>query len=118
MSLRDELRFRPGRTVLAELDAGGRTQAPGGKGKTTKRFAEQAAALAELQERLYAEGTQPGARRRLLVVLQGTDTSGKSGTIKHVAGQVDPQGVAIAAFRQPTAEERRHNFLWRIRRRV
>jgi len=118
MSLRDELRFTPGETVLAEVDARARPLAPGGKAATTKSFADQGDELAELQERLYAEGTQPGARRRVLVVLQSMDTSGKSGTIKHVAGEVDPQGLAITAFKAPTPEERRHNFLWRVRRRV
>jgi PPK2 family polyphosphate:nucleotide phosphotransferase len=64
--------------------------------------------LADLQERLYAEG-----RRALLVVLQGLDASGKDGTVKHVIGAVNPQGVTIAAFKQPTATELAHDFLWR-----
>ena len=51
----------------------------------------------------------------MLIVLQGMDTSGKGGTVKHVVGQVDPAGVRVIAFRSPTAEERRHDFLWRIR---
>ena len=67
--------------------------------------------LRELQERLYAEG-----KRSLLVVLQGTDTSGKDGTIIHVFGAVDPQGVQITGFKAPNAVERKHDFLWRIRR--
>ena len=46
------------------------------------------------------------------------DTSGKGGTVKHVVGQVDPAGVDVTAFREPTAEERRHDFLWRIRKRL
>jgi PPK2 family polyphosphate:nucleotide phosphotransferase len=46
------------------------------------------------------------------------DTSGKGGTVKHVVGQVDPGGVDVVAFRAPTAEERRHDFLWRIRKRL
>lgn len=65
--------------------------------------------LRHLQERLYAEG-----KRSLLIVLQGMDTSGKDGTIKHVIGAVDPQGARITSFKQPTPEERRHDFLWRI----
>ena len=67
--------------------------------------------LADLQERLYAEGT-----RALLVVLQGLDASGKDGTIKHVMRAVDPQGVTIAAFKQPTTTELAHDFLWRVDR--
>lgn len=71
--------------------------------------------LADLQERLYAEG-RTGGRRRILLVLQGMDTSGKGGTLRHVVGQVDPQGVKIAAFKAPTKEELAHDFLWRIKK--
>jgi PPK2 family polyphosphate:nucleotide phosphotransferase len=51
-----------------------------------------------------------------LLVLQGMDTSGKGGIVRHVLGAVDPQGVAMTAFKAPTAEERAKGFLWRIRR--
>lgn len=71
--------------------------------------------LADLQERLYAEG-HSGGHRSVLLVLQGMDTAGKGGTVRHVLGQVDPQGCRITAFGVPTAEERSHDFLWRIRR--
>jgi PPK2 family polyphosphate:nucleotide phosphotransferase len=54
----------------------------------------------------------------VLLVLQGVDTSGKGGAVRHVVGQMDPQGVHITAFGPPTPEERRHDFLWRIRRRL
>jgi len=69
--------------------------------------------LFNLQERLYAEH-----KRSLLIVLQAMDTGGKDGTITHVIGNLNPQGVQITAFKQPTPEERRHGFLWRIRRRL
>ncbi|MDJ0464200.1 PPK2 family polyphosphate kinase [Streptomyces sp. H27-C3] len=71
--------------------------------------------LADLQERLYAASTA-GDRRRLLLVLQGMDTSGKGGTVKHVIGLFNPSGCRIRAFKAPTAEERKHPFLWRITR--
>jgi len=70
--------------------------------------------LSELQERLWAERTT-GSRRRLLLVLQGMDTSGKGGVLRHTVGLVDPQGVKITSFKAPTAEERKHDFLWRVR---
>lgn len=73
--------------------------------------------LSTLQEQLYAEG-RTGGRRSVLLILQGLDTSGKGGTVRHVLGQVDPAGVHVVAFGPPTAEERRHDFLWRIRRRL
>ncbi|MFE5914841.1 PPK2 family polyphosphate kinase, partial [Streptomyces wedmorensis] len=69
--------------------------------------------LASLQERLYAASTA-GDRRRLLLVLQGMDTSGKGGTVKHVIGLFNPSGCRIHAFKAPTAEERNHPFLWRV----
>jgi PPK2 family polyphosphate:nucleotide phosphotransferase len=69
--------------------------------------------LRELQEMLAAE-----RRRKILVVLQGMDTSGKDGTISHVFENVNPQGVVVARFNVPTAEELAHDFLWRIHARV
>ena len=54
----------------------------------------------------------------MLLVLQGMDTSGKGGTLKHTVGLVDPQGVKITSFKAPTKEELAHDFLWRIRKGV
>lgn len=70
---------------------------------------QDGAAIDALQDRLYAEG-----RRALLIVLQGSDTSGKDGTIRHVFKQLDPLGVSVTAFRQPSEEELAHDFLWRV----
>jgi PPK2 family polyphosphate:nucleotide phosphotransferase len=70
--------------------------------------------MSDLQERLWAErGT--GSRRRILLVLQGMDTSGKGGVLRHTVGLVDPQGVKITSFKAPTPDERKHHFLWRVR---
>ncbi|KAA1426627.1 polyphosphate kinase 2 family protein [Nocardioides antri] len=69
--------------------------------------------LADLQERLFAEG-RSGGSRNLLLVLQGMDTSGKGGTLRSTVGLMDPQGVRITSFKAPTEEERAHDFLWRI----
>lgn len=73
--------------------------------------------LALRQEQLYARGTT-GARERVLLVLQGMDTSGKGGTIAKVAGLMDPLGVRVASFKRPTAEELEHDFLWRVEKQV
>jgi PPK2 family polyphosphate:nucleotide phosphotransferase len=89
----------------------------GGKAAARTQLAALGSRLSDLQERLYAEGTT-GGTRSLLLVLQGMDTSGKGGTVRHVIGQVDPQGCSIAAFKAPTREELAHDFLWRIRRRL
>jgi PPK2 family polyphosphate:nucleotide phosphotransferase len=65
--------------------------------------------LAELQDKLYAQ-----ARHGVLVVLQGMDTAGKDGVIKHVMTGLNPAGVIVYSFKQPSAEEQRHDYLWRI----
>jgi PPK2 family polyphosphate:nucleotide phosphotransferase len=64
--------------------------------------------LDALQERLYAEGS-----RAVLVVLQGIDTAGKDGTIRHVMSGVNPQGTVVTSFKAPTPMEKAHDFLWR-----
>lgn len=74
-----------------------------------------AAELSELQERLFAEG-RTGGTRAVLLVLQGMDTAGKGGIVRHVVGLVDPQGVAHTSFGAPTPAELRHHYLWRVRK--
>jgi PPK2 family polyphosphate:nucleotide phosphotransferase len=102
----------PEELVLARIDPGS-TPAAGSRRKAEAMMARRQLRLEELQARLYAE-----RRRSVLVVLQGIDTSGKDGTITHVIGAVNPQGVAITGFKAPTEQELRHDFLWRIRRRL
>ena len=73
--------------------------------------------LSDLQERLYANGrSNPDEAPSVLVLLQGMDTSGKGGVIRHAMGMVDPQGIRLTSFKAPTEEERKHHYLWRIRR--
>jgi len=69
--------------------------------------------LAELQDRLYAEG-----RRSVLVILQGMDAAGKDGAVRKVFDAVNPTGVQVTSFKQPTSEELRHDFLWRCHAKV
>ncbi len=116
-SVSELLRVPSGGVDVRSIDPRSTPAAAGGKAAALKTEAKLADRLADLQEKLYAEG-QTGGKRSVLLVLQGLDTSGKSGTIKHVIGQIDPQGAQIAAFKQPTPEERRHDFLWRVRRRL
>lgn len=73
--------------------------------------------ISDLQECLYANGRAGnGNAGSVLLVLQGMDTSGKGGIVRNVVGDVmDPQGVHIQAFGKPTEEEKKHDFLWRIR---
>lgn len=71
------------------------------------------AKLSELQQKLYAEG-----RRSVLIVLQGTDTSGKDGVIRHVMRAFNPIGCRVASFKTPNNEEISHDFLWRIHKKI
>ncbi|MGI5366696.1 PPK2 family polyphosphate kinase [Streptomyces iakyrus] len=113
-SLRERLRLPPGEPVdLARYDAAGTPAGPHGKTAGKAATARTGERLAVLQERLWAASTK-GDRRRVLLVLQGMDTSGKGGTVKHVIGLLNPSGCRITAFKAPTAEERAHPFLWRI----
>jgi PPK2 family polyphosphate:nucleotide phosphotransferase len=115
------LRVGPG-FRLADVDPG---STPGfateGKHSPKKRGTAEldshVGRLAELQERLFASSTG-GAPDAVLLIVQGMDTAGKGGIMRHVVGAVDPQGVAITAFKKPTEEELAHDFLWRIERRV
>ncbi|HTP43213.1 MAG TPA: polyphosphate kinase 2 family protein [Candidatus Acidoferrum sp.] len=69
--------------------------------------------LDELQYLLYAE-----RKHALLIVLQGLDAAGKDGTIRHVMSGVNPQGCHVTSFKQPSIEEKSHDFLWRIHKAI
>ncbi|MEJ7628681.1 MAG: PPK2 family polyphosphate kinase [Nocardioidaceae bacterium] len=116
-SITQSLRLLPGPVTLVDYDSRGTPGFDGGKKAGKQALAELADPLAGLQERLYAE-SRGGGGRRILLVLQGMDTSGKGGIIKHCAGLLDPQGVSLTSFRAPTKNEQRHDFLWRIERHV
>jgi len=113
-SLADRLRVGEG-FELAGVDPSGTPGFDGSKADGEKALEDGRPALSDLQERLWAESRQ-GGTRSVLLVTQGMDTSGKGGIMRHVVGAVDPQGVKHTAFKAPTAEERAHDFLWRIRR--
>ncbi len=113
---RHVLQFRAGDKVGdVDLNAtpgfsGDKEDAPAIQDERNQRFAE-------LQEMLYANSkSDEGDRHAVLLVLQGMDTAGKGGIVKHVVGAGNPQGLRYTAFGVPTEEERRHHFLWRIRK--
>jgi PPK2 family polyphosphate:nucleotide phosphotransferase len=108
-----ELRPGPGFS-LAEYDASVTPGFDKGEDAAGRLLADIGQETTALQERLYAHG-RTGGTTSVLLVVQGMDTAGKGGIMSHVVGLVDPQGVAIHAFGVPTAEERRHHYLWRVR---
>jgi PPK2 family polyphosphate:nucleotide phosphotransferase len=111
--LTQAITFKPGKKiVLKDIDPG-HTGGLKNKAAAEDEINEGVAAIADLSFRLYAE-----ARRSVLLVLQGMDTSGKDGTIRHVMTGVNPLTCEIVAFKEPTTEELDHDFLWRIHRAV
>jgi PPK2 family polyphosphate:nucleotide phosphotransferase len=100
--------------VLADRDPRSTPGCDGDRAAGVKLMAKTVPELGDLQERLYA-GSRANGTAALLLVVQGMDTSGKGGIMRHVVGSVDPQGVDYTAFKAPTREELEHPFLWRIR---
>jgi PPK2 family polyphosphate:nucleotide phosphotransferase len=111
----DKLRLPRGPVTLADLDPGDTSLFDGSKKEATKALAELGEELADLQERMYA-AAYTGGSRRVLIVLQGMDTSGKGGVVEHALGLLTPNGLRQTSFNEPTEEERAHDFLWRIER--
>ncbi|WP_024795101.1 PPK2 family polyphosphate kinase [Tomitella biformata] len=108
------LRMRAGLRI-AEFDANSTPGFKGDKSAAKELIVERGDYLSKLQELLYANG-RAGDRRSVLLVLQGMDTSGKGGIVRHVMGLVDPQGVSNHSFGVPTEEEQAQHYLQRIRR--
>ncbi len=104
--------------VLADVDTRSTPGYEGDKDQGKADLEAGVAPLADLQERLFAQSVAGTATGSVLLVLQAMDTAGKGGIVKHVVGAVDPQGVELASFKKPTAEELSHDFLWRIRKRL
>ncbi|KMO76096.1 Polyphosphate kinase 2 (PPK2) [Mycolicibacterium obuense] len=107
------LMFGPGDRV-ADIDASATPGFSGTKSDAPTLQEERNVRFAELQEMLYAN-SRSGDTRSVLLVLQGMDTAGKGGIVKHVVGSCNPQGVQYRSFGKPTAEELSHHYLWRIR---
>ncbi|KAB1867084.1 polyphosphate kinase 2 family protein [Microbacterium algeriense] len=103
---------------LADLDPDSKPGYDHGKSQGQADLAAGLDDLNGLQERLFAESRVGTAKDSVLLVLQAMDSAGKGGIVRHVVGGVDPQGVALAAFKAPTAEEREHDFLWRVETRL
>ena len=98
---------------LDQLDPAAKPFSHGSKTDDQARVLALAQEIDQLQNLFYADG-----RHKLLVVLQGTDTSGKDGTIRGVFGQTSPLGVHTVGWKAPTEPERAHDYLWRIHQQV
>lgn len=106
------LRVVPGAALdLSTHDPDSKAGFHGGKKEGARALPELRRRLSALQERLWAEST-----RALLVVIQAMDTGGKDGTIRHVFGGVNPQGVHVRGFGVPSDRELAHDYLWRVHR--
>nr|WP_029759987.1 PPK2 family polyphosphate kinase [Gordonia hirsuta] len=100
---------------IAEFPADATPGFDGDRKNGTRLLADYGTRLAQLQEKLFAEG-RAGGERSFLLVLQGMDTAGKGGIARHVGGTMDPQGLTVRGFGKPTDEELANDFLWRIRK--
>jgi PPK2 family polyphosphate:nucleotide phosphotransferase len=101
------------RIDLSGIDSSSKPFSQGDKAQDKAAVEQLAVRLDELQNRFWAD-----RRYKLLVVLQGTDASGKDGTLRHVLGRMSPLGVHAVSWRAPTEDERARDFLWRIHQRV
>ena len=102
--------IKPGSRIdLDEWDPSDSSTFDGDKKTAQEKLQELIDKLSNLQELFYAEH-----KHKLLIILQGMDTSGKDGAIEHVFKGVNPQGVRVANFKVPTQEELDHDYLWRI----
>ncbi len=115
IDLREQLRARPidGVLNLAGYQTDTTPEAPSKKKAKKQIEGDYAEMLFDQHELIYAEG-----ERSVLLVLQGLDCSGKNGTIKHVVISMNPAGVRVASFKEPTEEEKKHEVLWRYRQKL
>jgi PPK2 family polyphosphate:nucleotide phosphotransferase len=108
-----QYRVNPKKFSLKEFDAADKSERTGNKQQDQQLLAELATEINALQDILHAEG-----KRKVLLVLQGMDTSGKDGTVRHVFSECDPLGIRVASFKAPTSEELAHDYLWRVHQQV
>ena len=109
----DLLRLPATPGALADRDPAATKGFEKGKRAAEKALRDIGPELAELQERMFADA-YTGGRRRVLLVLQGMDTSGKGGVVDKALGLLSPNGFRLKSFKKPTEEELAHDFLWRI----
>lgn len=109
----DQYRVNPKSFSLKDFNARDKTERSATKEEDVIEFARLVAEINRYQDILHAEG-----KRKVLLILQGMDTSGKDGTIRHVFSECDPLGIRLANFKAPSSEELAHDYLWRIHQQV
>lgn len=109
----DKYRVDPKKFSLNDYDPKDKAERAGSKEQNSIDLADLAAEINNLQDILHAEG-----RRKVLLVLQGMDASGKDGTVRHVFRECDPLGIRLASFKAPSSDELAHDYLWRVHQQV
>lgn len=105
----DEYRVNPKKLSLKDHNPRDKSERSKSKEQDAIDLTQLATEINALQDILHAEG-----KRKILLVLQGMDASGKDGTIHHVFSECDPLGIRLASFKAPTREELAHDYLWRV----
>ncbi len=110
----DKYRIKPGKKLsLKDFSPEDKSARGENKAQDLARLQEMGIEINRLQDILHAEG-----KRKLLLVIQGMDASGKDGTVKHVFSECDPLGIRLASFKAPSPEELAHDYLWRVHQQV
>lgn len=109
----DQYRVNPKNFSLKDFNARDKTERSATKEQDVIEFTRLVAEINRYQDILHAEG-----KRKVLLILQGMDTSGKDGTIRHVFSECDPLGIRLANFKAPNSEELAHDYLWRVHQQV
>jgi len=109
----DKYRVNPKKFSLKDFDTKDKTERNGSKEENEAALYELATEINALQDILHAEG-----KKKVLLILQGMDTSGKDGTVRHVFKETDPLGIRLASFKAPSGEELAHDYLWRVHQQV
>lgn len=109
----DQYRVNSKKFSLENFDTNDKSQRSASKAQDAYELTRLAIEINALQDILHAEN-----KRKLLLILQGMDASGKDGTIRHVFSECDPLGIRLASFKAPSSEELAHDYLWRIHQAV
>lgn len=109
----DKYRVNPKKFSLKDYDPRDKSERTGSKEENAEELTKLATDINACQDILHAEG-----KRKVLLVLQGMDASGKDGTVRHVFKETDPLGIRLASFKAPSSEELAHDYLWRVHQQV